>query len=79
MRVFDSAQGCHLVRAVEFVEPSAAEFEEVAPNVLLFLEARQDLALLKALETRVLERVRVEWLPLPGERANVSSAPALRQ
>jgi peptidyl-prolyl cis-trans isomerase C len=49
MRVFESADGCHLVRIMERVTPPMPPLEQVAPRIRTLIERQQQTELLGAL------------------------------
>ncbi len=64
MRVFDSAEGCHLVRITEFYDPPDPSFEQIGKTVRPILEREREQELLEALLSRARREVRVERFPL---------------
>jgi parvulin-like peptidyl-prolyl isomerase len=49
MRVFESADGCHLVRIMERVTPPMPPLEQVEPRIRTLIERQQQIELLRAL------------------------------
>lgn len=64
MRVFESPQGCHLVRITERVTPPLPPFRDVEPRVRELLRRQQESALLGALLERGEMNLDVERKPL---------------
>lgn len=62
MQVFDSADGCHLVRIMERVTPPLPPLEQVAARIRALLEQQQRSELLQALLSRASTKVQVERL-----------------
>ena len=64
MRVFESPQGCHLVRITERVTPPLPPFTDVEPRIRELLRRQQESALLGALLERGEMNLDVERKPL---------------
>jgi peptidyl-prolyl cis-trans isomerase C len=64
MRVFQSAEGCHLVRVTERVTPPLPPLEEVAPRIREILRTQQERALLGELLERGEKGLDVERMKL---------------
>ena len=60
MAVYDSSEGCHLVRMGKRVTPPLPPFDNVAPAVRGFLARRRERELLSALLERALDHVKIE-------------------
>lgn len=54
MRIFESPEGCHLVRVVDRVTPPLPPLEEVQDRIRFILQRNQEISLLRAL---IIERV----------------------
>jgi len=59
MQIFDSADGCHLVRIIERVTPPMPPFEQVAPRIRSLIERQQQIELLRALLDKASANVEV--------------------
>ncbi len=64
MRVFESPQGCHLVRITERVTPPLPSLRDVEPRIRELLRSQQEIALLGALLERGEMNLNVERKPL---------------
>jgi len=65
MAVFESEDGCHIVRITEKETPPLPPLENVAPRIEALLAAQQERALLKALMDKSAKQVNVERFALP--------------
>lgn len=70
MRVFDSEDGCHLVRIMERVTPTMPPLEQVAPRIRTLLGQQQRGDLLKALFAQASAKVQVKRPAPTADQAN---------
>lgn len=66
MRVFDSPQGCHLVRVMDILSPPDPPFAKIREYTIPVLEREQEQALLRQLVERASRGVTVERFPIPA-------------
>ena len=60
MRVFESGDGCHLVRIMERVTPPMPPLEQVAPRIRVLIERGQQIKLLRELIEKASATIKVE-------------------
>jgi hypothetical protein len=66
MRVFESPQGCHLVRVMDIISPPDPSFAKIKEYAAPVLEREQEQALLRQLVERATRGVTVERFPIPA-------------
>ncbi len=65
MRIFDSPQGCHLIRVVDRETPPLPPLEDVRDRIQFLLQRNQEVALLRALIDKHANQLPVERMKLP--------------
>lgn len=60
MRIFETEQGCHLVRVTDREDPPIPPLEDVADQITALLSRQQEIDLLKSLFSRVEHKVTIE-------------------
>ncbi|ETW97705.1 MAG: hypothetical protein ETSY2_44125 [Candidatus Entotheonella gemina] len=62
MRIFESPEGCHLVRVVDRITPPLPPLEEVQDRIRFILHRNQEIALLRALISERAQGMQIERL-----------------
>ena len=62
MRIFESPEGCHLVRVVERITPPLPPLEQVRERIRFILQRNQEISLLRALIDERAQGMRIERL-----------------